>query len=1101
MLALAAGLSLAQGPGPQGEVGNQAATVGTAASAPLSTSFTYQGRLTDGGNPANGSYDFRFILYDAEISGSQVGSTVNKDDVTVTDGLFTVKLSFGGGVFTGDERWLEIFVRPGASTGPYITLTPRQALTATPYAVYALGAPWSGLTGLPAGFADWVDNDTTYTAGAGLILVGTTFSADTTYLQQRVSGSCSSGNAIRVINADGTVTCEPVAGGAGDITAVYAGTGLTGGGDSGDVTLALGATYRLPQGCSNGQIAEWNGSDWVCGNDDTGAGGDFWSLTGNTGTNPAINFLGSTDNQVLELRVNNARALRLEPNASSPNLIGGYSGNSVTPTTVGATIGGGGAAALTNRVTDNWGTVGGGEANRAGDDAAETDTASYATVGGGFNNVASGWAAAISGGRSNTASHSYATVGGGENNQASGYHATVGGGLYNIGSGDYAAVGGGQNNLANYSYATVGGGQNNTASHAYVTISGGQNNLASNSYATISGGQSNTASSNYASICGGYHNTVSGSDATVGGGDHNTASGNKATVSGGSGNTASGEGATVGGGIVNTASNLGATVGGGDSNTASGDSATISGGSENEASGYVATVGGGGSNSASGLAATVGGGTSNTASGDSATIGGGACNEASASYATIAGGGPSFHLDGCTTGNRVTDNYSTIGGGGNNQAGNANSDFTDAIYATIGGGEHNTASSRWTTVSGGYLNTASGDVATISGGYSSTASDYATVGGGIYNDASGRYATVGGGADNDASAWYATVGGGYGNRATADYATIAGGGYSNPDSFTGNNRVTDNYGTIGGGGNNQAGDDAGTTDDAVYATVGGGRGNEASGQHSTVGGGINNTASGTRAAIGGGEANLAIGYRSTVPGGVSNWAMGDHSFAAGRRAKANSQGCFVWGDSTDSDVTCNNSDRFIVRASGGVYFYTNGTLTSGVSVPAGGNAWSAVSDRNLKENFTPMDGQEVLARLAEIPITTWNYKTQDRSIRHMGPVAQDFYAAFELGEDDKHISTVDADGVALAAIQGLYQLLQERETQVASLRSQVTSLRSQVASQQTEIDDLGTRLAALEQQSAICNPQSAIPLSWPVLVGLIVAVGIVIQRRHPGGGR
>ena len=225
-------------------------------------------------------------------------------------------------------------------------MTPRQEMTPAPQAQYAKAAPWSGLTGVPAGFADGVDNDTTYSAGTGLTLSGTTFSADTTYLQRRVSGTCTTGNAIRVVNADGTVTCQAM--GSGDITAVTAGTGLTGGGTSGDVTLAADTAYmqrRVSGTCTSGNaICMVNADGSVTCEPVGGGGGDAWLLTGNAGTTPGTNFLGTADNQALELKVNRARALRLEPNATSPNLIGGYKDNSVTSGAWGATIGGGGKA-------------------------------------------------------------------------------------------------------------------------------------------------------------------------------------------------------------------------------------------------------------------------------------------------------------------------------------------------------------------------------------------------------------------------------------------------------------------------------------------------------------------------------------------------------------------------------------------------------------------------------------------------------------------------------------------------------------------------------------------------------------------------------------
>lgn len=110
----------------------------------VGTEFTYQGQLKEDGAVADGDYDFRFRLYDSAVGGAQVGPGVDVLDWPVSDGLFTVELDFGGGVFDGGERWLEVDVRDGSSIQPYTTLTPRQPLTAAPYALYALGGPGGG---------------------------------------------------------------------------------------------------------------------------------------------------------------------------------------------------------------------------------------------------------------------------------------------------------------------------------------------------------------------------------------------------------------------------------------------------------------------------------------------------------------------------------------------------------------------------------------------------------------------------------------------------------------------------------------------------------------------------------------------------------------------------------------------------------------------------------------------------------------------------------------------------------------------------------------------------------------------------------------------
>ncbi|MEA3396964.1 MAG: hypothetical protein U9R05_05830, partial [Chloroflexota bacterium] len=166
LLALAAGVTLAQEP--------HSTLLGTS----LGAAFTYQGRLMDAsGDPLTGSYDFQFELYDAESGVSQVGSTVTVGDVDVSDGLFTVQLDFGSSAFIGDARWLEIGVRAGSSTGAYTTLSPRQPLTATPYAlslrpgaqvigdaVYALTAKSTHIIG-GYGLYATMDGDT---SGAGV---------------------------------------------------------------------------------------------------------------------------------------------------------------------------------------------------------------------------------------------------------------------------------------------------------------------------------------------------------------------------------------------------------------------------------------------------------------------------------------------------------------------------------------------------------------------------------------------------------------------------------------------------------------------------------------------------------------------------------------------------------------------------------------------------------------------------------------------------------------------------------------------------------------------------------------------------------------------
>jgi hypothetical protein len=108
------------------------------------------------------------------------------------------------------------------------------------------------------------------------------------------------------------------------------------------------------------------------------------------------------------------------------------------------------------------------------------------------------------------------------------------------------------------------------------------------------------------------------------------------------------------------------------------------------------------------------------------------------------------------------------------------------------------------------------------------------------------------------------------------------------------------------------------------------------------------------------------------------------------------------------------------------------------------------SDRNQKEHFAPVDVQEILTKVVTLPIETWNYKDQNPACRHIGPMAQGFAAAFNVGEDNRFINTVDANGVVLAAIQALYKLLQEKDAAIGAMRAELHELKQQMVSSKVE---------------------------------------------------
>lgn len=389
--------------------------------------------------------------------------------------------------------------------------------------------------------------------------------------------------------------------------------------------------------------------------------------------------------------------------------------------------------------------------------------------------------------------------------------------------------------------------------------------------------------------------------------------------------------------------------------------------------------------------------------------------------------------------------------------GTGNSIGPGATNAVLTGGALNRIQTNavQATISGGWGNNIgpAANHGTIGGGYENSIQTGATdtvVAGGLWNSIgpSSVFATVGGGARNSASGLSATVSGGYNNRAVAGDSAIGGGvdnlalGFRSviPGGFA--NETTGAYSFAAGRRAKARHDGSFVWADAADADFGSSASNQflirATGG---LGVGVTNPA---YVADFGGRIRLRQDALGSAPG---LWL---HQPApAGDRAFVGMSGegyVGLYGNAGAGWGLMMN----VTNGNVGIGTVPNGTnkLTVAGGAYCSGTTWVNASDRNLKDGFAPVNAAEVLAKVSALPISTWHYRSEGAATRHLGPMAQDFRAAFGLGYDDTSIATVDEGGVALAAIQALH--------------AEVGALKKENAALQQQLDAVLQRLRALE---------------------------------------
>ena len=1054
------------------------------------TAITYQGQLLNSGSPANGTYNMIFTLFNNSTGTGTPAATVPVSNVLVSDGLFTVPIPFDPSLFAaGTAYWLQIQVEP--SGGSFSTLSPLQPLTTVPYALFtetsgALSGtlPAAQLIGtiplaqLPATVL--TENESgilaTLTLSGTLEMPATQVSPDiiysgTTYLLY----ADNNGNFFSGQQAGASTTTT-----SGGMNNTGSGVSALASNTSGSDNAAYGfnALFRNINGFENTAVGSSALYNNTVGYQNTAVG--YVALDSNTNGwgNTAIGYGTLSEN------TSGSGNTAIGWNALVANTNGGN-------TAVGF-------AALDDTLNGSQNTAGGGYALYLNTSGSQNTAFGYEALQNNTNgsfNIALGYFAGF-----NLATGSYNIDVGNEGVAGDNNVIRIGtqgtetntfiAGIYNtpISGGIPVVV----NSSGQLGSSSIIQGQ---------SLQIGMNNTATGKYATVTGGTNNTVNGNESAVLGGYLNVASGPASSVTGGSANTASGDHSIVSGGRGNTASGTHSFVGAGLGNSASSDEDAVVSGISNSVAGDPAFIGAGQYNTVGTFSGTGKSGiavNSFIVAGIDNTVysdnsgigGGGTNYIGTNaNSSFIGGGSFNNISSGYSVIGGG--SF--------NNISSSYSVIGGGLANIIG------AGANNASLGGGSNNLVSGVEGTVPGGGNNIAGG-FASFAAGEGAHAVNNGTF---VWSDGSSAAFTS---TANNQFLIQATNGVGIGETSPAGALHITGPANTPPSSqpSADNGLVLGTTGTSGykwiqsfGGSlalnptSNKVG--IGTVNPQQELGVAGGVTIDQNGVNNgtlanaiTFGAGNTGEGIGSQRTSGASQAsldfytdfadrmiilqsgNVGIGTTSpTAPLHVANDVTGglgnpvalventDTTTSTGPALRVFAHGSPTYGALTVSTgiaqtsgattvllASFGNATKFVSTLDNNGNWLATGSITA--------NAFISVSDRNAKENFQDVSAQDVLNKVATLPMTRWNFK-QDTGVQHIGPMAQDFQAAFRLSADDKHISLVDEGGVALAAIQGLNQKLGEKDTEIQTLKQQNDSLAARLNELEAAVKQLAAQ--------------------------------------------